>query len=157
MAKTYDFSYTNTDDAGTAVTPVDLEMVTNYAKIKDEPKQAELSNKTASMEQPEIVTYSWGKRKDLNTKVTPVNPAPVKSGVLYQVRVDSILRVTDGETVIDEPCAAWINICHPASDSWTNARVAGVVKRLIGACQSSDGASWRFEDLMRSALVPTQD
>lgn len=158
MATTYDFSYTNTTGATNKVTPTNLQLVTNYAKVTDEPTMAVLSNKTASMEQPELITYKSRRQNKLDTNVKPINPAPVSSGVVYSARIDCICRVDDGAGhIVDEPCAAWINIAHPASNTWTNARVASVVARLIGALQGSDGASWRFEDLMKSALIPAAD
>lgn len=153
---TYDFSYTNTTASTHDVTPVAIGPVANYAKVTDEPKLAELSNKTASLEQPELLTYYWEKKNQLFTKVTPRNPAPTKGGVVYQCRLDSILRVTDGDNIVDEPIAIWLTVAHPASNSWTNSRVAGCLMRLLGGLQKADG-TWRFEDLMRSALVPTQD
>jgi hypothetical protein len=158
MATTYSWSYSNTTGATNKVTPKDLKMVTNYAKVIDEPTEARLSNKTASLEQPELVTYQSKRQPKVNTLNKVTHPAPVSSGVWYQTRLDSVLRVTyDNGDIIDEPLVMTLNICHPASDSWTNSRVAEAFSRLIGAVQSADGASWRFEDLMRSALVPTVD
>jgi hypothetical protein len=152
----YSFSYTNTTDASVDITPKAIGVVTNYAKVMDEPQEARISNKTASLEQPELVTYKSRRANKVDTLNKVKYPAPVQSGVVYQVRVDSILRGTTGDIKVDEPCAMWLTIAHPASEAWTNDRVAGVLKRLLGACTKSDG-SYRFEDLMRSALVPTQD
>lgn len=158
MATTYSFSYTNTTGATNKVQPVDMKLVTNYAKVTDEPDMSVLSNKTASLEQPEIITYKARRVNKINSSFKSRHPAPVTSGVTYGTQVEDMLRITyDDGTIVDEPIVVRVNIAHPASDNWTNSRVASVVTRALGSLQGSDGASWRFEDLMRSALVPTAD
>lgn len=160
------FSYTNTTASGETISPTCLGLVTNYAKVVDEPDMARLSNKTASMEQPELITFKAERLNKVGGAIPVRNPGPVTDGVQYTIKVESVYRTTTGTENIDEPIAAWLTIKHPSSNTWTNATVAGFVNRLLSAClkgQASTGSGsvanddWRFEDLMRSALMPSED
>jgi hypothetical protein len=160
------FSFTNTTASGEKVNPICLDVVTDYAKTADEPTMARLSNKTASMEQPEVITYRSDKVNTVSTSIAVRNPSPVKDGVMYTVKLETVYRNDSGAVPIDEPVVAWLSIKHPSSDIWDNSKVSLIVNRLLSACLKGQTASgtgavsaddWRFEDLMRSALVPTED
>lgn len=160
------FSFTNTTASGETVSPVVLDVVDNYAKLEDEPRKAQISNKTASMEQPEVITYRCDHTDKLSVGIPVRHPGLSRDGVQYTIKLETIWRDTAGTIPIDEPISAWLTIKHPVSDTWDNAKVSQIVKRLVSAClkgQASTGsgavadADWRFEDLMRSALVPTVD
>lgn len=160
------FSFTNTTASGETISPICLGEVTNYAKTTDEPTLARVSNKTASLEQPEVITFRSDKIDSVSTSLSVRNPSPVKDGVQYTVKLETIYRSTSGSVTIDEPIVAWLTVKHPSSDTWNNNKVAMIVNRLVSAClkgQASTGsgavadADWRFEDLMRSALIPTVD
>lgn len=162
------WGFTNTTDADEYVRSTKLGMVTNYAKTADEPQLARLSNRTAGIEQPELVTYRSKPVNKVETQIPIRHPLPAKDGVLYSVRLENIWRDTDAQgNVTDEPIVMWLNIMHPATDTWSNSKVAVVLQRLISALlkeQESTGtpsaaetAEWRFEDLMRSALMPAED
>ena len=84
------------------------------------------------------------------------NPSPVRNGIQYVIKVEDILRTVDttsGAILMDEPVVAYLTIRHQKSGNVTPAIVADVVSRTIGACMRTDG-TWRFDDLMRSALAP---
>lgn len=161
------FSYTNTTAADQVVTSKALGLATNYARVADEPTLARISNKTASLEQPELITIRSNPINKVSTAIAVRNPSPVSDGVQYSIKLETVDRVTVGTETIDEPVAAWLTIKHPASNNWTNAKVAEIVVRLLSACmkgQTTTGtpaeaaaANWRFEDLMKSALMPTTD
>lgn len=161
------FSFSNIATKDQVVKTVGLGMVTNYAKIKDEPQEAVLGNKTCSNEQPEKVTYTSKPIKKVLVDMPIKHPAPTKDGVLYTIKVETIDRQEVAGVAVDEPIAAWLTIAHPLSNTWDNAKVATVVNRLLSACvkgQTGTGTAaevgaddWRFEDLMKSALVPTVD
>lgn len=57
---------------------------------------------------------------------------------------------------MDEPVVAYLTIRHQKSGNVTPAIIADVVSRVIGACMRTNG-TWRFDDLMRSALSPIND
>lgn len=161
------FSYSNNTAAVQYEPTVALGMATNYARITDEPDMARVSNKTASIEQPELITYRSNPIDKVSTANVVRNPAPVTSGVQYTVKLETIDRNEVNGVVYDEPIAVWLTIKHTASNNWDNAKVSSIVKRLLSACvkgQTTTGSAaalsdsnWRFEDLMRSALMPTQD
>lgn len=160
------FAYSNTTASGEKIPGVVLGMVTNYAKVVDEPDMARMSNKTATVEQPELVTYRSERINKVSTAIPVRNPAPISDGIQYTIKIETVDRSGTAPAIIDEPIAAWLTIKHPATNTWTNAKVAEVVSRLLSACLkglSSTGTGdvtstdWRFEDLMRSALVPTVD
>lgn len=160
------FSYTNTTASGETISPTCLGVVTNYAKVTDEPTMARISNKTASLEQPELITYRSEGISKVSTAIPVRNPGPVTDGVQYTIKVESVYRSTVGTEIVDEPIAAWLTIKHPSTNTWDNATVASFVNRLVSAClkgQASTGSGsvassdWRFEDLMRSALMPSED
>lgn len=161
------FSFTNVSPADQKVDTTSLGLASNYARVTDEPTVARISNKTASLEQPEIITYKADTANSVNISVPLRNPSPIRDGVVYSVRVETVDRTTVGDTVIDEPIAMWLTVKHPMSNNWDNAKVATVFKRLCSALlkgQTSTGTAadirpdeWRFEDLMRSALMPVED
>lgn len=160
------FSYTNTTKSGETISPNALGLVTNYARVTDEPDTARVSNKTASLEQPEIVTFRCKPVDKVSLTVPVRNPAPVIDGVQYSIVLESIYRSVVGGVNVDEPIKAWLTIQHPSSDTFTNAIVAEFVERLLSCAlkgQASTGsgsvadADWRYEDLMRSALMPSVD
>lgn len=158
MANTSSFSFTNTTLNTHSVTPVDLKPVTNYAKLTDEPDVTVLSNKTATLDQGELLTYSCKQLDKVTTQQTIQNPSPVRNGVEYRIKLDEILRTVDANGVIirDEPIVASIVIRHQSSGSITSALITQVFQRLVGACMRTDG-TYRWDDLMRSALVPVED
>lgn len=156
---TSSFSFTNTSAmTGVTVAPVDLKPITNYAKVKDEATIVELTNKTAAISQGELLSYGCMPIKAVSTKQKLANPGKVADGVQFQIRLDEILRTenSDGSIVIDEPIVATLTIRHPLSSNVTATHIATVVTRLLGACMREDG-TYRFDDLMRSALAPVAD
>lgn len=158
MSKTSTFAFANTSNMSFNVTPTDVKPVSSYAKIEDEPTSTVLSNKTCPLDQGELLSYKAQAVKSVSTTQVIQNPAPVTNGVQYVVKLEEILRTTDsaGNIICDEPVIAYLTIRHQASGNISNDIVASVVKRCIGACMREDG-TWRFDDLMRSALSPVAD
>lgn len=155
---TSSFGYTNVTAMESTVSPVDLKPVTNYAKVEDTATSCGLSNKSCALDQMEKLSYQCTQIGNVSTKNTILNPAPVREGVQYIVRLDEVLRTKDsnGDIICDEPVVAYLTIRHQVSGNITNALVSEVVKRLLGACMREDG-TFRFDDLMRSALVPVNN
>lgn len=159
MAKVSTFGYTNKVASTVNLTPVNVKCVTNYSRIENEPDVCVLSNKTTPLDQGEIITIRANDLAKVSCSQEIQHPAPVRNGIQYVVKVEDILRTTDtvsGDIVMDEPVVAYLTIRHQKSGNITPALVTEIVTRVIGACQRSDG-TWRFDDLMRSAITPIAD
>lgn len=158
MALTSSFGYTNKVANTTKVTPVDVQPVTNYARTEETPNQCVLNNITCPLDQGELLTYKVLELDKVTCQQYIQNPAPVRNGVQYVVKMEEILRTVDsaGDIVMDEPIIAYLTIKHQKSGNITSAKIEEVVSRLIGACMKTDG-TWRFSDLMRSAINPTKN
>lgn len=158
MSMSSSFGYSNKTAMSNTVTPINIGPVTNYAKTEDTATSCSLSNKTCALDQMEKLSYQCTQIGNVSTKNTIQHPSPVREGVQYIVRLDEVLRTVDsaGSIVCDEPVVAYLTIRHQASGNISNALVTEVVTRLLGACMRADG-TYRFDDLMRSALVPVQN
>lgn len=168
MAITSSFSFTNTTAAGFTVTPVEVGEKTNYtpsstykqkAAKNDLPYTEAYSNVTASTDQDEALTLTSKPIKSVNNMLpSTAYPSRQKGGVQYQVRLDEMLRTydNDGNIMFDEPIVAYLTIRHPRSPYITASIVDTIVKRLLGSCYTSAGAS-RWNDLMRGNVTPSSD
>ena len=158
MHMTSSFAFTNKTASTKTITPVGVGPVANYAKVVDEPSTVVLSNRTCPLDQGELVTFRVNEVNKVSTSQTIQNPSKVKNGVQYVAKVEEILRTKDsnGDIVCDEPIVAYLTIRHQKSGNISAAQITEVVTRLLGAVQKADG-SYRWDDLMRSAIVPTVD
>jgi threonyl-tRNA synthetase len=159
MSKTSAFLFTNTTAESGSVTPKQLGLVTNYAVERNTAKRAQLNNKTAPLDAQEVVSYTSRDLATVNTSIPVLNPAKVKSGIMYTIEIEDILVTTDSDDAsfrVDEPIVASLQIRHGKSGNITSDIVAQVVTRLISACRHNNG-TWRFGDLMRSAECPVTD
>lgn len=158
MANTSTLAVTNVT-VSTKTTPItELSVVSNYAKIEDEPTVCVLSNKTCPLDQGELVTYRSVEIPKVSTTQKLQNPSKIRNGVQYIVKVEEILRTKDanGVTICDEPIVAYLTIRHQKSGNISEAMVQQCLSRLNGALYKLDGTS-RIGDLMRSALVPVNN
>lgn len=159
MAITTNFGFTNTTASTKTVAPVDVKMKSNYALVEDEPSSCVMSNKTCPIDQGELVSYKCQTVKNVSTAQDVLYPAKVQTGIQYVIKVEDLLSVTsdtDPNFRTDLPIIAYLTIRHTKNGAITDDVVAQVVSRLLGACRKADG-SWRFGDLMRSALKPEID
>lgn len=152
------FGYTNKTASQHTIAPVNIDPVSVYAKTEDTATSCSLKNKTAPLSQGELLSYQCTEINSVSTKQKIVNPAKTTAGVQYIVRLDEILRTTDekGDYVVDEPIVMYLTVRHPNSSYITPANIAEVFTRLCGALQRDDG-SYRFDDLMLSALAPVNN
>lgn len=155
---TSSFSFTNTTE-GASVNTIALGITQNYAKTSDEPTEATMSNKTAALDQGEIVTFRCREIAQVSTVQQVLYPARVLNGVEFGIRVDELLRTTaeDNSIVCDEPIVATLTIKCPKSSNIKSSTIDAVVSRLLGAAYDQTAKKFRWDDLMRSSLVPTQD
>lgn len=155
---TSSFSFTNKEVSTKTITPYDIEPVTDYAKTEDSATNCELKNKTAKLGWGETLSFQCTNITNVSTKQPILYPAKVTSGVQYIARLDEILRTVDdqGDILCDEPIVMYLTVRHPSSSNITPDNITEVFKRLSGALMRDDG-SFRFDDLMLSALTPTVD
>lgn len=152
------FSFTNATVSEHTVAPINIDPITDYAKCEDTATSCELKNRTAKLGWGEVLSYQCTDIKNVSTKQPILNPSKFSGGVQYIVRLDEILRTSDdtGEVVCDEPIVMYLTVRHPASSNITPDHIVSVFKRLTGALMRNDG-SYRFNDLMLSALAPVED
>lgn len=158
MAINSKFGFTNTVVSEAKVSPIKLGMTTNYALTEDEPTSCVLSNVTAPIDQGELISYKCQSVKNVSTSQDILYPNKVQAGIQYVVKVEDILSTTsdtDPTFRVDTPIVAYLTIRHPKDGAITSDMIATVVARLLGACRKDDG-TWRFDDLMRSSLRPTE-
>jgi hypothetical protein len=159
MSKVSSFGFTNSTASTNLVTPQELGLASNYALMSDQADVVTLNNKTAPIDQEEIISYRSRVTGNVNSNLNIQYPAPVKSGIEYSIRIDELLSTTDTadpDFRIDEPIVCTIAFRHPRSGNITNAIVAQVMTRAISSLRRADG-TWRFDDLMRSAERPVVD
>lgn len=159
MAKVSSFGFTNTTDGTHSVTQKLLGFTSNYAVAEDKADETVLNNKTAPIDQEEIITFRTRDLARVDTSLNIQYPSGIKKGVEYQCVVEDLLSTTDSADPsfrVDEPIVARLVIRHPKSGNITNSIVATVFQRLESALMKSDG-TWRFDDLMRSAERPVVD
>lgn len=158
---TSNFNFTNVGDFTDKITPVHISPLANYAKVGDEPTYCVLSNRTASLDQGELLTYRANDIKKISTTQVIQNPLPIRNGIQYVIKLEEILRTKDaaGNIVGDEPIVAYLTIRHQKSGNISSDIIDTVVRRLFGACYLDGGTAVipRWNDLMRSSLVPTAD
>lgn len=150
------FSYKNTAASEVTVTPVAIAPCTNYARTEDEVTSCVLKNRTCDFGQGELISFQCSPVKNISSKQGTQYPAKVTTGIQYVIRLDELLRTSDdnGNIIQDDPIVMYLTVRHPNSSSITADDISEVFKRLLGTIVRADG-SFRFDDLMLSALVPT--
>jgi hypothetical protein len=156
MSKTTNFLFTNTSPATVDLTPVALDLISNYAVQTDTANEAALNNKTAPIDAMEIITFRSRNIDRVNNGLNIQNPSRVPGGIQYGVQVEETAVTTDDTDAsfrVDEPIVVTVNIRHQKSGNITNDIVGEAVTRAVSALRRADG-TWRFDDLMRSAERP---
>lgn len=159
MALSANFSFTNKTAASKQLSYVNLDPVTDYGLTHDEPDRVSLTNKTATIDQPELITYQADRVGNVNSYVPNPNPPKTKEVLRYGVRVDELLRVTSSDNdnyVVDYPIVMNLTVKHAANNLITASMIEQVFQRLLGTLVRDDG-SYRFDDLMRHSLRPTNN
>lgn len=159
MAITTSFGFTNNaDKTGRTVQTKDLGLLTNYALVLDEPSEARLVNTTTAIDKEEFLSYRCKDLKTVNTNLNIQNPSKVSGGVQYQVQAEAVLTTEDTSTGfrVDEPIVVQVSVRHPKSGNITAEHVETMLQRAVSALLKDTGA-WRINELMRSALKPTEE
>lgn len=174
MAMTWTFGFTNGDTGGTQTGPdyqlksQVLNVVDNYALKQDEPTDCQLTNKTAPVDQPEIISYQSSVVKNFPKRTNITYPGPNSDNIMYGVRLDELLRgISDNDSmIVDLPIVMNLSIKHPLNAAIDNQVIDLLFRRLVSACYYQVKGSGdmvytselaRFEDLMKSALKPTRN
>jgi hypothetical protein len=159
MGKISSYGFTNTSPNEHPVTPIQLDLVSNYALNKDDADLCVLANKTAPIDQEELVTFRTRLLPKLDTYLNIQNPAKVKGGIQYSATVEAVRTTTDTEDSsfrVDEPIVASLSIRHPRSGNFDATAVDQIITRLIGTIYKADGTT-RIADMMRGAERPIED
>jgi hypothetical protein len=153
------FGFTNTTASTKAADLVNLGVKSNYALVGEQPAVVELQNKTCPLDQGERITYRCQDVDKVSTAQTLQNPSKIRNGVQYVIKVEDILRTTDtnGDIIYDEPVVAYLTIRHQKTGTIQEEHIVTMLSRVLGACYDETTGKWRFADLMRSALQPTED
>lgn len=142
------------------VKPVVMNPATKYAKVVDEPGCVVVSAKDAALDTSELITYRYSDVKKVSTTMENQNPPKVKSGVQYVVKVESLLRVDDstspsGKT--DLPIVGYLTLRHPRHAAITSTELAQMTQMVLGASYDFTKNKFRFEELAKGAVTPTED
>jgi len=159
MSKSSSFGFTNSTAGSHEVTPLALGITSNYALVRDNADVVDLSNKTAPIDQEEMITYRSREIDKVQVNIPVNHPAPVKKGIEYGIKLEEILSTTDSDDStyrLDDPIKCTVTFQHNRSGYITNEVMGTVFLRAISALMRADG-TWRFDDLMRSAERPTAD
>jgi hypothetical protein len=155
------FSFTNTTANTHKLTPIDLKPVTNYGVLQSKEGECTLSNITAGADQPELLTYTYGSRKSVNSKAKSIytkDADPNSACIEYRFRVDELLREVDANSNIlrDYPIVAEVRFVHELAAPVSATIIAGLLDRLLGTIMKTDG-SLRINDSMHGAIKPVAD
>lgn len=159
MANTTTFPYVNGTVSTKTIAPRELGVVTNYALIADEPTKVVFNNKTCPLDRPEFLAYKCQNIGKVNTSIPVQYPSKVTAGIQYSVTLEEVLTTTsstDASYRVDEPLVITIGIRHQKSSNITDTLVQEAFERALGALRKADG-TYRFKEMMRSALKPTVD
>lgn len=161
------FSWTAAEESAASIKKDKISPLTNFAKVEDTATSCILKNKKCGLGQGEVLSFQCTPVKNISTKQDVQYPARVGGGIQYVVRLDEILRtyttyeqqgtqVATGDVVQDDPIVMYLTVRHPSSSAITPDVITSVFKRLLGAITRDDG-TFRFDDLMLSALEPDRN
>jgi hypothetical protein len=132
-----------------------LGLTTNYAVVTDEPQEVLLDNRTAPLDQQELISFRFRKIGSVNSELNIQNPSPVKAGVQYAVQIEETVREQLGDnTYVDHPVVMYLTVRHHLSGAITASVLQETFERLLSALRRESDNSYRFEDLVRGALRP---
>jgi hypothetical protein len=146
--------YTNTESRVQTLPEYDLGLTTNYFVVKDEPDQVMLDNHTAPKHK-ELITLTANSVAAVNTNCRVAFPNPVRGGTRIRVQLETLVKNTlaDGSEV-EDPINMYLTAVVPDNGFVTDADVAEVFRRLVSVLHKDDG-SYRFDELLRGGLKPT--
>jgi hypothetical protein len=160
MALQSSFGFTNTTASSTRqVQTYDLGLLDNYALTMDEPTECMLKNTTTPLDVEETVAFRCKNIDKVNTTLISQYPSKVRTGVQYQLQLEAMLSTTDTTNPdfrVDEPIVVQLTVRHQKSGNITAGHVVELIDRATSALMKDSGA-YRINDMMRSALKPTQN
>lgn len=162
----FGFERTKDEDMKTGVIAIPvINPLQNYALVEDEPNSCSLTNTATPLDLGEKLTYGCREIPEVACGLRNQHPTKTKGGVQYQVKLETLLSVTDSNDSTyreDLPIVAYLTIRHPRSGAIKTSDVNEVVARMLSAAwkgttdaNGNNHNQSRFGDLMRSALRPT--
>lgn len=140
--------------------PIVMNPATKYARIVDEPGCVVVSAKDAALDTSELITYRYSDVKKVSTTMENQNPPKVKGGVQYVIKVETLLRVNDESSPsgkVDLPVVGYLTLRHPRHASITSTELEKMTQMVIGASYDFTKSKFRFEELAKGAVTPTED
>lgn len=157
------FSYSNTTaSSNNEVAGINLGIASNYTPDIDTKKndgEQIISNTTASLDQPERISFRFLNVGTVSTNGMSVKyPAKDRSGVKYNIRIDSCFRETMADnTFVDHPINVALTIQHELTNVIDESVIDTLIARLLGACYDETNKSYRFMAMARGSMIPTHD
>lgn len=160
MAKTTTPGYTNVT-ASTYVLPIKkLGELSNYSIVEDEAGVTMLANVTSPVDQLERISIKAQTIPEVKVSQGISNPAPVKTGVQYSIKVEDIYSTTDDTDPtyrVDEPIVVTLTVKHNQSATFSSALVFETIGRAVSALMYDSGNKSRIAALQRLSTRPTAD
>jgi hypothetical protein len=164
MAKSGDFTYTNTTAAQTKALPLyDMGEVSNYGLKGETNTKTSLINSKTDSDAREILSYFCSNIERVDTDLTIQNPSPLatgnskKKGIQYGVNLEAVHVETDSSDAsyrVDRPVKVSIRLMHEDAATITDAELMEHIGRAVSSLIKEDGTS-RLGDLRASALRVT--
>lgn len=160
MAKSVNPGYTNITPSTYTLPVRKLGELSNYSIVEDEAGVTVLANVTSPVDQLERISIKAQTIPEVKVSQGISNPAPVKTGVQYSVKVEDIQTTTDSSDPtyrVDEPIVVTLTVKHNQSATFTADRVMGAIGRAVSALMCDDGTTSRIPALQRLSTRPTMD
>jgi hypothetical protein len=132
--------------------------VSNYSIVEDEAGVTVLANVTCPVDQLERISIKAQTIPEVKVSQGISNPAPVKTGVQYSIKVEDIFSTTDDTDPsyrVDEPIVVTLTVKHNQSATFSVDRVMDTVGRAVSALMCDSGTTSRVPALQRLSTRPT--
>lgn len=156
---TAEYGFLNNTDSTKSLTLKKLGAVTNYGQDSSTSSAWAGSNTAMeSADENELLIYKGFSKPNVDCKLTTNYPCPIKDGVLYGSRMDTMIRMVkdDGTVLFDTPITISITIQHQMVTGITPALVEQYLVRTLSSLYKDDGSS-RIPELMRLSKTPTSN
>lgn len=154
-----------TDSASTKTKSIAVPNLTwaDYARLMDEPSEAQMTNVTsAQISSPETVRYARKEVSDVYSKsgIPTSAQMPVRTGVQVMAGINTSLKVVNtisGDEFV-APCRAWTVYQFPLHPAITKDAVQYLMLRNIAVQLDDNGSvdASRILEVARGVILPTE-
>lgn len=152
------WGYTNTTASTHTLTPVAVDLATNYAKTEDSPGRVVFKNITSPIDQVECIIITSNDLNKISQEEKNLYPPKVQGGRLVSVKAEAKKRLTsttDDSFIVDYPASCAIQFRFSRNSSISASDMETLLKRALGSIQNSDG-TFAIDKLMLQQLDPTK-